>query len=108
MTAASERSFTYPTSEDFAASLGAGFKLASPDDEFDASLIGCDIDMRTETTESFSLTFRATPSTAEQGLYRVTHEGLGEFDLFVVPVARTVDSVDLQAIFNLTTDLSEV
>ena len=51
--------------------------------------------------ENFSLLF-AGPANQflAQGTYAFEHEQLGNFDLFIVPVAREQDSVQYQAVFN--------
>lgn len=53
------------------------------------------------TRESFSLLF-CGPAEAflQQRTYRFTHEQLGAFDLFIVPVGKETDGFRYEAIFN--------
>lgn len=51
--------------------------------------------------ESFSLMFRGSASKSlEQDVYTVKHEGLGVFDLFLVPVDMPRGAQNYQVIFN--------
>lgn len=51
--------------------------------------------------ERFSILFRGPAAPAfGQGLYRMSHEVMGEFDLFLVPVGRAQDGVSYEAVFN--------
>ena len=49
---------------------------------------------------SFSLEFFGAGALFEQQTRRVTHPGLGEFDLFLVPVGRKKDGFLYEAVFN--------
>ncbi len=51
--------------------------------------------------ESFALLFRgAARDPLGQGMYRVEHDGLGTFDLFIVPVAQDQMGRYYEAVFN--------
>lgn len=51
--------------------------------------------------QSFSLLFRGVSADAlTQQTYRFFHPVLGEFDIFIVPVAHDGDRVVYQAVFN--------
>ncbi|HJQ70561.1 MAG TPA: hypothetical protein VKA70_16405 [Blastocatellia bacterium] len=51
--------------------------------------------------EQFAAVFRAPASVpAQQGLYRIKHEVLGEFEILLVPFKRDNDSVYFEAYFN--------
>ena len=51
--------------------------------------------------EQFSAVFRAPASVpARQGLYRLKHDALGEFEIFLVPFKRDDESVHFEAFFN--------
>jgi hypothetical protein len=54
--------------------------------------------------EQFSVVFRgpARPFLS-QGMYRLAHERMGEFDLFLVPVGRDGDRYLYEAVFNRLT-----
>ena len=51
--------------------------------------------------EQFSILFRGPLEQAlGQGLYRMEHDRLGSFDLFIVPVGRDAQGYQYEAIFN--------
>ena len=51
--------------------------------------------------QPFSLLFRArTPDLLPQRVYPLTHDRLGRFEIFLVPVGRDGESLLLQAVFN--------
>ena len=51
--------------------------------------------------ERFSIVFRGPcESTLQQGMYRLQHERLGVFELFLVPVGRDQGGVYYEAVFN--------
>ncbi len=51
--------------------------------------------------EQFAIVFRAPASVpAQQGLYRIKHDALGEFEILLVPFKRDNDSVYFEAYFN--------
>lgn len=50
--------------------------------------------------EAFALLFRGPVDPAlPQATYRVAHDGLGELEIFIVPVARNDVGTDYEAIF---------
>jgi hypothetical protein len=54
-----------------------------------------------QTRDPFQLIFRvAAPHVYPQGMYRLTHPGMGEQDIFLVPAAQTDAGVDYCATFN--------
>jgi hypothetical protein len=54
-----------------------------------------------EGAESFSILFAGPADPLlPQRIYRVANDAMGEFDLFMVPVARESDGYRYQAIFN--------
>lgn len=51
--------------------------------------------------ERFSLFFRGTGDLyLPQSIYRLEHERLGEFDIFIVPIARGAEGYNYQAVIN--------
>lgn len=50
--------------------------------------------------EAFSLLFRGRRAEVEGGTYRIDHPRLGRFELFVNPVGRGVQGLELEAIVN--------
>lgn len=54
-----------------------------------------------EGDESFSILFAGSgDSLLPQQIYRVANDSMGQFDLFIVPVAQEPDGYRYQAIFN--------
>ena len=50
---------------------------------------------------AFRLEFSGPPDPVlEQRTYRMTHDGLGNLDIFIVPIARTDEKTTYEAIFN--------
>jgi hypothetical protein len=55
----------------------------------------------TDAQDNFALLFRGPSGhRLEQGTYKLTHEALGAFDLFIVPVGKATDAQHYEAIFN--------
>ncbi|HEX9638727.1 MAG TPA: hypothetical protein VGB99_14410 [Acidobacteriota bacterium] len=51
--------------------------------------------------ETFSIAFRGSAQQPlGQGIYRFEHERLGEFDLFIVPIAADRENYTYEAVFN--------
>ena len=51
--------------------------------------------------EIFSLTFRGPLETfLGQGIVSMAHDAIGEFELFIVPIAQTSDGFLYEAVFN--------
>lgn len=54
-----------------------------------------------ERRQPFGLIFRGEPHVSlEQGMYPFEHARLGLLTLFIVPIARTGDTLEYEAIFN--------
>jgi hypothetical protein len=69
--------------------LAAAEKLPSPTDDHSGS------------GDSFSLTFRhGTGALLTQDTYTFYHSRIGEFEMFMVPVARAVGGQQYEAVFN--------
>jgi len=52
-------------------------------------------------TETFSLVFRGPSQPAlRQNIYTLEHDQLSRFDLFLVPIGRTADDCEYEAVFN--------
>lgn len=89
--------------DSFAAVLGSPFKLTTVD--------GLTVDLElTEVTrlkkgpyqQSFAAVFLLPePYRAEQGLYTLVHETLGEMELLLVPIGVDGNRLKLEAVFNL-------
>ena len=51
--------------------------------------------------EQFSIVFRGPRNQElQQGIYRFEHEGIGAFEMFIVPFKRVQDGILYEAIFN--------
>ena len=51
--------------------------------------------------EAFSLTFRGPlDAFLDQGMVSLSHDVIGEFDLFIVPIVQTSDGFLYEAVFN--------
>lgn len=48
---------------------------------------------------AFSLLFRS-PVSAQQGTYALLHDSLGRLEIFLVPIAKDGDGVQLEAVFS--------
>lgn len=89
--------------DSFAAVIGSSFTLASGDGKtLDLDLIEVTELQQSKYQESFSIVFLLpAPYRAEQGLYTLVHESLGEMELFLVPVGLDGQRLKLEAVFNL-------
>jgi hypothetical protein len=50
--------------------------------------------------ESFSLYLRGGSKVLEQRMYAMRHDAIGEFDLFITPIARDQQGTCYEAVFN--------
>jgi hypothetical protein len=83
-------------------SVNTKFRISSaPTGAVELQLVEVVEGVSTPTHEQFSLLFQG-PQTPflPQMTYRATHDKLGEFDLFLVPVAKTQDGFEYEAVFN--------
>ena len=90
------------TRQSFSDRLNSKFQLFISDDStVDIELI--EVEQRRSTTrqEQFSVVFLVPPSVpALQGVYRVKHDDLGEFELFLVPYKQEAEATYFEAFFN--------
>lgn len=86
----------------FASVIGSPFKLDSGDGRtVDLELIEVTELKQRPYQESFAAVFLLPePHRAEQGLYTLAHESLGEMELFLVPIGLDGQSLKLEAVFN--------
>lgn len=94
------------TAENFQPLVGQSFRVRFAEFEVaelalvEASAIGADTDPQ-RTRTPFRLLFRGTPGrVAQQAIYLIEHETLGEQGIFLVPVSADADGVYYEAIFN--------
>lgn len=86
----------------FLENLNSTFRLQLEESE-PASIELVDVSDLTTTDrqEMFSIIFRSNSGVVlPQAIYRLEHERMGQFDLFLVPVRRNEQSVDYEAVFN--------
>jgi hypothetical protein len=82
--------------------LNSKFQMfIEPDAAAEIELVEIEQRRSTPRQEQFSVVFRAPASVpARQGLYRVKHDALGEFDIFLAPFKADNESVFFEAFFN--------
>lgn len=86
----------------FAESVKTKFHVyPEPSNAVEVELIELIEGVSTPTHEQFSLLFHG-PQTPflQQMIYHVQHDRLGAFDLFLVPVGKTPDGFQYEAVFN--------
>lgn len=86
------------TAESFAALQGTRFAVASTDFSFELVRVQ---QRDPSVPRPFSLIFRAPgPGVLEQRTYPLEHAELGELQIFLVPIGRSGDAVEYEAVFN--------
>jgi hypothetical protein len=90
------------TRDSLAENVNTKFRLAVASDEpLEIELIEVSELNRVGKSEQFSAVFRGASSFfLQQSNYRLEHERLGAFDLFLVPIAREADGFRYEAVFN--------
>jgi hypothetical protein len=90
------------TMQTFSEHLNTSFRIHFDESEvMEAQLIEVIDNGTTSYQEQFSLLFR-TPRDRppRQGLYKIEHEKLGEFELLLVPVRSDKQGLNYEAVFN--------
>lgn len=99
-----ERATELLTKDAFAENLNTRFRFRAADEkvvELELTDVSSKEYLRAEGVDHFSLLFRGPAELfLQQGTYRVEHERMGEFDLFIVPVRQTAEGFTYQAVFN--------
>jgi len=68
-------------------------------------LVAVNVQNFSRRVDNFSLVFRGQPSPwLPQCIYRVKHERLGEFNLFLVPIGPDSQGMQYEAVFNRLVD----
>ncbi|HWQ33415.1 MAG TPA: hypothetical protein VNQ79_11210 [Blastocatellia bacterium] len=91
----------YPTLAEFSENLHTTFRLLRDGAEaLELELISVTELTAAPRQQQFSLVFRG-PETApqRQGTYRLAHDRFGTLELFLVPIAKDRDGLQLEAIF---------
>ena len=88
--------------ESLAGQLNTKFALADAAQPFELELVEVTEPTVTASQTFFSLFFLGRGNLLlPQGTYRMTHEQLGEIEVFLVPTAREADGYKYEAVFNL-------
>lgn len=86
----------------FAAQLNAKFQVDVGSKRFESVLTAVSELLTSSAHETFSLMFRMPENfPMEQGLYRFENPEIGVHEIFVVPIGKTSDGAEFQAVFNL-------
>lgn len=89
-----------PGFETFSACLGDSFQLFAEDETFSAELVEAR-PLGELPDRPFSLLFRvADGATLPQRIYPLEHDGLGRFELFLVPIGSDDVGMRYEAIFS--------
>jgi hypothetical protein len=92
-----------PTLEPFSAAVGEPFDVRA-DGALALQLVLVEARRLGETNEgreAFALLFRGpVEPVMQQATYRLSNDRLGERDIFIVPVGRTAEGTDYEAIFS--------
>lgn len=88
--------------ESFAACVNTDFQVIHPGSaQFDLRLIEVTDQTRTPQQEAFSVVFHGPADHfMPQGLYQLKHEALGEFEIFLVAIAKDDHGFQYEAVFN--------
>ncbi len=92
---------TLPGLASFTEQVSSTFRVVDPSSPFALQLMRVLEHSKTETNEAFSVFFlgpidRFMP----QGTRKLSHPRLGEMDMFLVPVAKTTNGFEYEAVFN--------
>ena len=90
------------TRDTFAENVNTRFRvMLEGADAIEAELIEVKPGRSTPRQDQFSLLFRAPQDVAlQQGMFRLEHDKMGAFDLFLVPVRKDEQGFYYEAIFN--------
>jgi hypothetical protein len=93
----------------FFGNLNSTFRLqVEGSDWVDVELVEVSELNTTPRQEIFSIVFRCRSSVIfPQRIYRLEHDKMGQFDLFLVPIRKDNQSVDYEAVFNRLTKEAE-
>ena len=94
------------TREALAESVNTPFRVNPQSaDAFEIVLIEFKPGKSIPSQEQFSLLFRAPlEAPAQQGIFQVQHDSVGEFELFLVPVRKDAQGLYYEAVFNRLID----
>src|SRR5678809_131934 len=86
----------------FAKHLNTKFIISiGESDTIDTELVEVGERQLTSHQDRFAIIFQAPSTPAlNQGTYSFSHEGMGNFDLFIVPIGYDSNSIRYEAVFN--------
>jgi hypothetical protein len=90
----------------FASRVNSRFRLiVGPEAVMEMDLIEFTSGSKSSHHEAFSIVFRApVDAPLEQRIYRLEHESMGAFELFLVPIGKSPEGVRYEAVFNRVID----
>lgn len=90
------------TRESFAENLNTRFRMIPAGAAaVDVELVEVNAGRSTPRQEQFSLLFQASPDVVlQQGVFRLEHDKMGAFDVFLVPVRKDERGFYYEAVFN--------
>ena len=90
------------TRDALAENVGTKFRVAVESGEApEIELVEVSEEVRGGGSRRFAIYFRGAPTFfMPQRTYRLEHATLGEFDLFIVPIARDAEGFRYEAVFN--------
>jgi hypothetical protein len=94
------------TADAFASQVNSRFRLiAGPETAMEVELIEFKAGSKSADHEAFSIVFQApVDAPLEQRIYRLEHESMGAFELFLVPIGKSPEGVRYEAVFNRAID----
>jgi hypothetical protein len=100
---------TYLTNEMFKKNVKTRFWLVDPSLEaYALDLVECVDVYSTPRQEQFSLRFRGDPGQVfPQRTYLMKHDSIGDFELFLVPIARDDSGTHYEAVFDRLAEVSQ-
>ena len=92
------------TLDDFTPHVGSRFRLQADEGDLEMELSAAEAggveDAPRGARPPFSLTFRGPPGPIlPQRIYRLEHDGMGELEIFLVPIGADPEGVTYEAVF---------
>jgi hypothetical protein len=97
-----EEQLSLPGLPSFTEHVDSTFEVIDiPPTPFELTLVRVVEHVKTEHNEAFSVFFQGPVERfMPQGTQKIRHEQLGELEIFLVPVAKTKDGFEYEAVFN--------
>ena len=91
-----------PKKQDFQQQLDRTFTATAPDGHrFELCMVEFEDVLDSETQETFAMIFRAPVDVKpEQSLFRLSNDGIGDQDIFLVPIRSDEHGIYFEAVFN--------